>query len=377
MVYPLLPVFLIQYLGAGQSFVGLVEGFAESTAAFFTLASGVWADRMKDRSRLVLGGYSLSSLSRPLMALAWNPWAVFIIRFMDRMGKGIRTSPRDALIADQVAPQVRGKAYGLHRSMDHAGAIAGPLAATLFLTYWSTNLRHLFLLAAIPGALAVLLIIWKVREVLPKDRPLAIQRQPFRLPEGKLRVYLMILFLFVLSCSSDAFLLLRVSELGVSKIQIPLIWMLFNGIKASATMPLGAISDKLGRRHVILSGWIIYTLVYLGFGLATKPWHAWALFISYGLFYGLTEGTERALLADYSKPGERGHAFGCYYFLIGLGSLPASLIFGWLWQLYGSRTAFYVSAGISASAAFALFVFLSLMPTVKETSGLPPEAEKD
>jgi len=380
MVYPLLPVFLIQYLGAGQGFVGLIEGFAESTAAFFTLVSGFLADRARDRSKLVLGGYSLSSLARPLIALAWHPWAVFCIRFMDRVGKGIRTSPRDALIADQVEPSVRGKAYGLHRSMDHAGAIVGPLAATLILAYGTKDLRHLFLLAGIPGALAVLLILWKVREVLPVERPLkTVQRQPLRVPKGKLRTYLIIVFLFVLSCSSDAFLLLRVSQLGVSKVQLPLIWMVFNMVKMSATMPLGALSDKLGRRHVILFGWIVYTLVYLGFGMANAPWHAWVLFISYGLFYGFTEGSERALLADYAPQGERGQAFGWYYFLIGLGSLPASLLFGWIWQIYGSGRAFFISAGISACAAFALFVFLSVVPTVKPTPAITPlpEAEKD
>lgn len=364
MIYPLLPIFLTQTLGAAQSFVGLVEGFAESTAAFFTLVSGFWADRTKDRSRLVLGGYSLSSLSRPLVALAQSPWVVFFVRFSDRLGKGIRTSPRDALIADSIDETVRGKAYGLQRSLDHAGAVVGPVTASLLLFYCTKNLRTIFWVAAVPGLLAVLLIGWKVREVRPAlPRALA---KPFRLtfPQSKkLKVYLAILFLFILSCSSDAFLLLRAKELGIAAALLPILWMVLNMVKALTTLPFGILSDKHGRRRVILAGWLIYTLVYAGFALASKPWHAWALFMLYGFFYGLTEGTEAALLVDYANPNERGQAFGWYYFVIGLGSLPASLLFGFIWQIGGSKTAFLASAAVSAVSALSLFIFLKLVPS--------------
>ena len=365
MIYPLLPVFLTQYLGVGQSFLGLVEGFAESTAAFFKLLSGLWADRTKDRSKLVLFGYGLSSFSRPFMALAQTPWVVFFVRFSDRMGKGIRTSPRDALIADSVESSERGKAFGLQRSLDNAGAVFGPLLATLLLATCVKNLRHLFWIAAIPGMIAVALIVWKVREVRTVRRPSA-QREPLRLklPDNpKFKVYLGILFIFILSSSSDAFLLLRAGDLGVPAALLPVLWMIFNMIKAGTTLPFGSLSDRLGRRRVILMGWIIYILAYVGFGLASTPWHAWALFALYGLFYGFTEGTERAILADYAAPEERGQAYGWYYFIAGLGSLPASLLFGFIWQAAGAKTAFLTSAAISATAALLLFIFLQVVPT--------------
>ncbi len=366
MIYPLLPIFLTQTLGAGQSFVGLVEGFAESAAAFFTLMSGLWADRVRDRSKLVLGGYAFSSFSRPLMALASTPWVVFFVRFADRIGKGIRTSPRDALIADSVEPHQRGKAFGLQRSMDHAGAVMGPLTATLLLLWFIKDLRQLFWIAAIPGIFATLLVFWKVKEVLPKDRPLAEKKIKLTPPKDfRLRIYLGVLFLFILSCSSDAFLLLRASQLGVAPAFLPVIWMVFNLVKAITTLPLGMLSDRFGRRRVILAGWIIYTLVYVGFALASQAWHVWALFVFYGFFYGFTEGSERAILADYSEISERGQVYGWYYLVVGLGALPASLLFGALWQWGGAKTAFLVSAGMSFAAAVLLALFLFFRPSLK------------
>lgn len=358
MVYPLLSVFLVQYLGAGQLFVGLVEGVAESTAAIFKLVSGVWADRARDRSKLVLFGYSLSSLSRPFLAIAWHPWMVLLVRFSDRVGKGIRTSPRDALIADSVAPNQRGRAYGLHRAFDHAGAVTGPLLATFLLTFFIQDLRVLFAIAAIPGALAVGLIAWKVREVGARDRHALTAGWKPTMPQGRLRAFLGILFVFVLSCSSDAFLLLRAKELGVPVALLPMLWILMNGVMMLTAMPFGALSDRLGRRRVILIGWLVYTLVYVGFALASQPWHAWALFAFYGLFYSFTEPSELAILADYSGHEERGKAFGWYHFIVGIGTLPAGLIFGAVWQAAGAREAFLVSAGISAAACAMMAVFL-------------------
>lgn len=368
MAYPLLPVFLMQYLHASQTFVGLIEGVAESTAAFFTLISGIWADKTKDRSKLVLAGYSLSSLSRPLLALAWNPWVVLFIRFFDRVGKGIRTSPRDALIADSVSAEHRGKAYGLHRSFDHLGAVAGPLTAALLLSGFITNFRILFAVAAVPGIFAVALILWKVREVLPFNRPKIVQKKMVAFPKGRLRVYLMILFLFVLGCSSDSFLILRAGELGVPTAMLPVIWLFFNLIKAFLTFPFGALSDRIGRRKMILTGWIIYAAVYAGFAHASQAWHAWVLFALYALFYALTEGSERAILVDYAKPEEKGQAFGWYYFLVGMGALPASLFFGWVWQTFGAPRAFFTTAAISSSAAVFLFIFLLLSPSKKKNA---------
>lgn len=363
MMFPLLPVFLTQYMGVGQGFIGLIEGAADSTAAFLMLASGILADRSRDRSKLVLAGYSLSALSKPFLAFAASPWVVFFVRLSDRMGKGIRTSPRDALIADVVEPSLRGRAYGLQRSMDHAGAVTGPLIATILLAGVVTDLRELFLIASVPGLFAVALILWKVREVLEFSKRTPGQKFSLTLPPGKLRIYLAILFLFMLSYSSDAFLILRAQELGVRVVFLPLLWMVLHMIKAATTLPFGILSDRIGRRRVILAGWTVYTLVYMGFGMAGEMWHAWALFALYGLFYGLTEGGERAILADYSAPAERGQAFGWYYFVVGLVSLPASLLFGLLWRMWGSHAAFFISACVSAASAFLLFLFLRFVPS--------------
>jgi MFS family permease len=369
MIYPLLPVFLVQTLGASQVFVGLVEGIAESTASFFTLFSGKISDRTPDRSRLIFFGYSLSSFSKPLIAIAQNPATVLFVRFFDRVGKGIRTSPRDALIADSVQSGYRGAAYRLHRTMDHTGAVLGPLIASVLLATVVTEMRVIFWLATIPAFLSVFLILWKVREVLPKDRVFS-SAKGFRLPapDARLRSYLVILFIFILSCSSDAFLLLRAKELGVSVVMLPLIWMVFNLVKALTTLPGGLLADKIGRRRVILLGWMIYILVYLGFALAKTPDHAWVLFACYGLFYGLTEGSERAFLADLAPHHDKGLTFGWFYLITGLGAFPASIFFGWIWQTRGSQTAFLISAAISSVAAFLMLVFIRRYPSIKGAS---------
>ncbi len=361
MVYPLLSVYLTTYLGAGQMFVGLVEGLAESAAAIFKLVSGVWADRTRDRSKLVFFGYSLSSLTKPFIAIAWHPWVVLISRFCDRIGKGIRSSPRDALIADSVEPKDHGRAYGLHQAMDHAGAVVGPVLATVLLTFFITDLRKLFWIATIPAFMAVALIAWKVREVRPADHPGPACPAPLKFPKGRLRIFLGILFIFILSCSSDAFLLLRAKELGVPTALLPMIWILMNGVMTVMTMPFGMLADTIGRRRVLLAGWVVYALVYLGFAMASETWHAWALFGLYGLFYAFTDPTSRAILAEYAEPNEKGQAFGWYHFISGMGALPASLIVGAIWQGAGSKTAFLVSAGISTAAAILMTAFLVLV----------------
>lgn len=359
MIYPLLPLFLTTVLGAGPVFLGLIEGVAESTASLLKLISGIYSDRVRDRKKLVLAGYSVSSFFRPLAAVASTPAFVLFIRFADRVGKGIRTSPRDALIADSTPPAARGKAFGFHRSMDHAGAIAGPLVATFLLAFFIKDLRTLFWIAAIPGILSVLLIIIKVRDVPPEERRFS-QNGHFleSLPKGKLRTYLLILLLFTMGNSSDAFLLLKAGTLGVSPARIPLLWSVFHIVKMTSVMPFGALSDRIGRRGVIIAGWSVYALAYLGFGLASTELHAWLLFAFYGLFYGLTEGAEKALLVDISRPHERGAAFGWYNFATGLGAFPASLIFGCIWQAASPMAAFSFGAALSALAALLLLLFI-------------------
>jgi len=358
MIYPLLPLFLTGVLGAGPAFLGAIEGVAESTAALLKLFSGVLSDRMRGRKSLVLFGYSLSALMRPLIGFATSPLMVLLVRTGDRVGKGVRTSPRDALIADSVDPSIRGKAYGFHRSMDNAGALLGPLIATVLLAYLVSDLRQLFWLAALPGLAAVFLIVWKLSEVERKSAPAS----PVRLsliPPGALRRYLLILFLFTLGNSSDAFLLLKAAALGVPPFRIPLLWAFFNLVKMLSTMPFGSLSDRIGRRGVIVAGWCVYSLSYLGYGFAVSELQIWLLFAFYGLFYGLTEGVEKAFLADMADPALRGVAFGWFNFAVGAGALPASLLFGLIWQRLGAVAPFVVGAVLSGVAALLL---LALVP---------------
>ena len=354
MIYPLLPLFLTTVLGGGPAFLGVIEGIAESTASILKLVSGIMSDRVRARKRFVLWGYGISALARPLIALATSPLAVLFIRFADRVGKGIRTSPRDALIAESIDPEVRGKAFGFHRSMDHAGALIGPLIATLLLTWFVTDIRTVFLLSAIPGGLAVILILLKVRESSPSGKSKGDSDFLTKLPRGRLRTYLLILLIFTLGNSSDAFLLLRAGQLGVTPARIPLLWTFFHLVKMVSTMPFGALSDRIGRRGVIVTGWGVYALAYIGFAFATTEMHIWLLFAFYGLFYGLTEGVEKAMLADIAEPGERGGAFGWYNCATGIGALPASMIFGFIWQRFNPLAAFGFGAVLATIAAAAL-----------------------
>ncbi|MBJ6727937.1 MFS transporter [Geomesophilobacter sediminis] len=356
MIYPLLPLFLTSTLGAGPAFLGVIEGVAETTASLLKLCSGIVSDRVKARKPLVLFGYGLSALARPLIAAAPSAFTVLLIRTGDRIGKGIRTSPRDALIADSVDPEVRGKAYGFHRSMDHAGALVGPLIATFLLSYLVTDVRSVFWLAAIPGVIAVLLIVFRVREV---ERHASASSSPVRLgmlPPGRLRTYLLILFLFTLGNSSDTFLLLKAGKLGMPPFRIPLLWAFFHLVKMLSSMPFGVLSDRIGRRGIILAGWSVYAISYVGFAFAATELHIWLLFTVYGLFYGLTEGVEKAFLADMADPAQRGAAFGWYNFAVGAGALPASIVFGLIWSRYGNVAPFLFGALLAAVAALFLAV---------------------
>jgi MFS family permease len=354
MIYPLLPLFVTSVLGGSAAFLGAIEGVAESTAALLKLASGIVSDRVTERKRLVLAGYTLSSISRPLIALAASPLAVLLVRFSDRIGKGIRTSPRDALIADSTDRSLWGKAFGFQRSLDHAGAIVGPLVATGLLVLFSPNLRTIFLLAAIPGFLAVLLIIAKIREV-PRRSTLTNGWGGGVVPNRGIRTYLLILLLFTLGNSSDAFLLLRAGQMGVAPARIPLLWTFFHLAKMLSSMPFGTLSDRIGRRGVTIAGWGVYSLAYAGFALASSELHIWLLFAWYGLFYGMTEGVEKAYLSDMVEPSERGSAFGWYNGAVGIGALPASLIFGLIWQKASPQAAFTFGAGLAALATMLLF----------------------
>ena len=356
MIYPLLPDFLTRTLHAGPAALGLIEGVAEATASFMKMASGWWSDRSSRRKPIVAAGYSIAALARPLIGLAATWGQVLAIRFADRVGKGIRTSPRDALLADIVPPADRGRAFGLQRAMDNAGAVAGPLLAALLLKFVFDDVRSVFLLAAVPGVLAVALLLLRVREA-PRRAPAAPGSEsaapPGRLPR-RFWTVIGIFVLFTLASSTDAFLLLKASSAGIPIWQLPLLWALFNGVKAAAGVPGGALADRIGRLPTILAGWTIYAAAYVGFAFAAGPTQIWGLFAFYALFYALTEGAERALVADLVPADFRGRAFGAFHASIGLASLPASLLFGIWWKVYGPHVAFLIGAGIALVAAGAL-----------------------
>lgn len=354
MIYPLLPAFLTTVLGASASFLGAIEGAAESTAAILKLASGWWSDRVQRRKPLVLFGYALASAMRPLVAVAQSAAQVLVIRVTDRIGKGIRNSPRDALIADSVDPSIRGRAFGFQRAADHAGGVLGPLLAFGVLNLWHVPLRTVFWLAVIPGALAVASVAFGVRETrtpTPTARPVERTLSGGRKLGGRFWAFLVVILLFTLGNSTDAFLLLRAQQLGVPVVLAPVLWALLHVVKSASSTPGGAISDRVGRVPALVAGWLIYAAVYVAFAKASTAWHAWALFAAYGLYFGLTEGAERALIADIAPPDQRGTAFGWYYLAIGLGALPASVIFGELWDRQGSSFAFGFGAAMALAAA--------------------------
>jgi MFS family permease len=371
MIYPLLPFFLVGTLGAGPAFLGVVEGIAESTSSFVKLASGWFSDRFRRRKPLVAVGYGVAAAVRPVIALATAPWHVLGIRFADRLGKGVRTAPRDALLAESVDPAVRGRAFGVHRAADHAGAFIGPLLASGLLLMLANDLRLVFALAAIPGVLALLVVLLKVRDVPPlaataSAKTTTVARRAARIttnprssdpdratPPG-FRRYLIVLALFTLGNATDAFLLLRAGDLGVPLAAIPLLWGAHHLAKSAFSVPGGALADRFGPRATIAAGWLVYAATYVAFAFATAAWQVWALFLVYGLFYGLTEAPEKALVAGLATEGRRGAAFGAFHFTIGITALPASLLFGLLWNAYGAPVAFLTGAALALAAALLL-----------------------
>lgn len=369
MIYPLLPLFLSTVLGASAAALGVIEGLAESLSSLLRLPAGWYSDRIKRRKPFVVVGYSLASLARPLIGLTQSMGQVLAIRLTDRFGKGLRTAPRDALIADSVLPSERGYAYGVHRAADNLGAVVGPLVAWALLTSEWVDLRGLFVWAAVPGIIAVVLLVVFVKETRV-DGPGPGEGAPVGATVASVAAsavaplsacfwrYLAVLFVFTLSTSTDAFLLLRASQLGVSTALIPVLWALLHVVKSSSTVVGGALSDRVGRRPLILGGWAVYALVYLGFAMANVEWHAWALFVVYGLYFGATEGTEKAFVADLVPAARRGTAFGWFNAALGLGALPASVVFGLVWERSGAQAAFVMGAAIAAAATvmFVLFV---------------------
>ena len=363
-IYPLLPLFLTEVLGARALSLGIIEGVAEATASVAKVVSGRIADRWPARRPLVVAGYGVSSAVRPLIGLASGWLQVLALRFVDRIGKGVRAAPRDAMLAAAAAPGQRARVYGAHRAMDHAGAVAGPLLAATFLWFAPGAYRELFLATIVPGVAVGILLTRLPRDRgpsgVPEPAPLASQppesgsSSTWRsLPRAYVRL-LLVLLLFTLGNSTDAYLLLRLSALGATTAAIPLLWAMLHVVKSVTSVAGGWVADRYGRRRVIVTGWLVYAAVYGGFAMVDSLPLAATLFLAYGLYFGLTEGAEKALVADVTPERLRGTAFGLYGGVLGVGALLASVLFGLVWEGAGSAAAFSMGALLALAAAAAL-----------------------
>jgi len=362
-IYPLLPAFLFLSLGASPFAIGLIEGFAESVASLLKLVSGYLSDRFNRRKLPVILGYSLSAITRPLLAFATSWPQVLVVRVTDRVGKGIRGAPRDALIADSVPVNKRGFAFGFNRAADHLGAVFGPVAATVLLAIFAVDAQNptlgeyqqVFLFASVPVVIGLFVIVFFVKE---KPHAHAYETEPPKLSlagfDSNFKRFLFVIALFTLSNSTDAFLLLRAAESGISPVLLPLLWMTLHLSKVVSSLIGGDLSDRLGRKTMIITGWLIYALVYAGFAFVDSAWQTWALFIIYGAYFGLTEGVEKAFVADMVPENKRGTAYGLYNLAFGITVFPASLLFGLAWTNLGASTAFLASACVSIAAILLL-----------------------
>ena len=365
MIYPLLPVYLSRVLGATAVSLGIIEGVAEAVNSVLKVISGYWSDRRSRRRPIVIAGYALSSISRPLIALTMTWPQVLLIRALDRTGKGIRGAPRDALLARFATPSTRGRIFGFHEAMDHVGAIVGPVMATVILFFVPEGYRLVFGLTAIPGAIAVTLLFF-VDEDAAVDKELPNQpsttsvrpEAPRPLPPRLIAV-MGVLLVFSLGNSADAFLLLRLSDALGGAEYVPLMWAGIHVVKASLSTWGGTLSDRLGRKQLIVSGWIVYALVYLGFAMSTSASAFIAWFLFYGVYFAFAEGPAKALITDLTPPERRGTAFGFYNATTGVGALIASVLFGYLYEHFGSSTAFTTGAALAGVAA----VMLLFVPT--------------
>jgi MFS family permease len=372
LIFTLVPLFLSDVLGATSTLIGLVGGVSDSTDSLFRIISGWFSDKIGKRKLLAVTGYGISTISKPFMLLA-NSWgAVIGVRFGDRVGKGVRTSLRDALIADSVEAKDRGRSFGLHRAMDTSGAVIGLIIAAVIVYMIPGDKFHLtrdayhwmILIAIIPAVLAVVILMTLVQErkkvsaaAVKKDISKPIALTPF---STQFKLYLFIMALFTLGNSSDFFLILDAQHVKTPLLQVVLMLVLFNVTYALVSTPMGVLSDKIGRKRVITFGWLIYGLVYLGFALSSSIWQLWLLFAVYGIFYGFCEGAAKAFVADMVPVDRRGTAYGLYNGVVGLMALPASLIAGILWDRIAPAAAFYFGATL------ALIAMVGLMLVIKE-----------
>lgn len=362
MIYPLVPLFLANVMGTSKAVIGLIEGTAESTASLLKVFSGYLADRTGNRKWLMAAGYGISTLSRPFVALAAGWQQVLGARFIDRFGKGIRTAPRDTIIAEATDKAFLGRAFGFHRSMDTLGAVVGPALAFFFLGLFSNNYRAVFWLSIIPGIIAVALIILFIKE---KTKPPAIPAERPKLTlahfDWRFKFFVLIAALFALGNSSDVFLILKAQQTGIPTLMIPVVYLLFNLIYSLTAIPAGMAADRFGKKRVILAGFILFAFIYYAFAAAGDARTIWALFALYGVFMGLTEGIQKAFLATIIPVDFKATAFGVYNTAIGIAMFPASLLAGWLWDNVSPAATFYFGAATAALSAAAFMAFIALI----------------
>jgi MFS family permease len=359
LIIPILPIYLSSVLHLDKSFIGLSEGLVTSSASIFKIVSGYLSDRFRSRKSIVFIGYLLSLIGRPLLALTTSANAVLLFRFMDGVGKGIKDSPKDALISDTTAATTRGRSFGIARMLDTFGSVIGPLVLFAILYLLRDNdlrYHYVFLIAAIP-----LFFTLAILQIYVKETPLK-EKTTSEVPSSKLSrkyyIFLSIMIVFTLGNSSDTFLILRAQNVGVAVLAIPLVYALFNFFYASASVPLGSLSDRIGREKVIILGWVAYALAYLGFALAAQAYQIWLLFAFYGVYYATTEGVAKALIADLVVSEHRGKAYGIYNSVIGLIALPASVIAGFLWDAVSVSAPFFFGAVMAGIATILLLIFI-------------------
>jgi MFS family permease len=380
MVYPLLPLFLTRVLGAGAMSLGVIEGLAEAANSALKIISGRVADKTGRPKQLMLFGYGISSFVRPLIAIATSWGFVLAIRFTDRLGKGIRGAPRDAMLADFAPPGQRGRVYGFHRAMDHAGAVLGPLLASVFLYFYPGDYRTLFALTIIPGLIVMAFIlaipepVRSVSSTAPSAKlsapsasvpapsasahapPASVPAPPAKSPSlASLSAPLSVIFLFALGNASDAFLLLRLSDIGIEDFWIPLLWSALHVVKVASSLLGGEVSDRFGRRNTIAFGWLFYAAVYAAFAFVDDSALLITVFLAYGIYFGFTEGVEKAWIADLAPLALRGTAFGYYNAVIGVGALVSSLVFGLIWTRVSPQAAFLFGTVLAVVATLLLY----------------------
>ena len=359
MLYPILPLFLANVLGVNKSMIGLIEGIGEATASLVKVFSGWWSDRIGRRKGLMALGYATSTLSRPIIALSSTWGQVLASRFVDRLGKGVRTAPRDAIIAESSAERYLASSFGFHRAMDTLGAVVGPAIGFFFLQHHKGGYQSLFWLSMIPGILAVLTLILFIKE---KDRPLSCQApsntSSFRKLDLNVQFFCCIAALFAAGNSSDAFLILRAEQIGVPALMIPVVYLMFNLVYSLSSIPSGIMADRFGKKRIILAGFLLFAILYFGFARAESVISIWILFALYGVFMGLTEGIQKAFLAAIIPSSAKATAFGAYATLTGVAALPASFIGGFLWDRVSPAATFYFGSMTATASALLFMVFI-------------------